>query len=42
MYQNPPDSQIAAAGGDPSQLDPKKVEKEFDDFYAEVFDELAR
>ena len=34
-------SQIAAAGGDPSQLDPKKVQEEFDDFYEEVYDELA-
>ena len=40
MYQNPA-SQIAAAGGDPSQLDPKKVQEEFDDFYEEVYDELA-
>jgi len=41
MYQNPA-SQIAAAGGDPSQLDPKKVQEEFDDFYEEVYDELAK
>lgn len=41
MYQNPA-SQIAAAGGDPSQLDEKKVQEEFDDFYEEVFDELAK
>ena len=40
MYQNPA-SQIAAAGGDPSQLDPKKVQEEFDEFYEEVYDELA-
>ena len=32
---------IAAAGGDPSQLDPKKVQEEFDEFYEEVYDELA-
>ena len=41
MYQNPA-SQIAAAGGDPSQLDPKKVQEEFDDFYEEVFEELQK
>ena len=41
MYQNPA-SQIAAAGGDPSQLDPKKVQEEFDNFYEEVYDELGK
>ena len=30
------------AGGDPSQLDPKKVQEEFDDFYEEVYEELAK
>ena len=44
MYQNPAsqDRDGTNAGGDPSRpADPKKVQEEFDEFYEEVYDELA-
>ena len=38
-----PEPGVADRGGrrQPSQLDPKKVQEEFDEFYEEVYDELA-
>lgn len=41
MYQNPL-SQIIAQNGDPSALDQKKVDEDFEDFYEEVFEELCK
>lgn len=41
MYQNPI-SQIIAQNGDPSHLDQKQVDEDFEDFYEEVFEELCK
>lgn len=41
MYQNPI-SQIIAQNGDPSGIDQKTVDEEFEDFYEEVFEELCK
>lgn len=41
MYQNPI-SQIIAQNGDPSHLDPKQVDEDFEDFYEEVYEELCK
>ncbi|OQR98556.1 splicing factor U2AF 35 kDa subunit [Achlya hypogyna] len=41
MYQNPL-SVIIAANGDPSQLDQKSVDEDFEDFFEEVFEELCK
>lgn len=41
MYQNPI-SQIIAQNGDPSGIDQKTVDEDFEDFYEEVFEELCK
>ncbi|KDO27275.1 hypothetical protein SPRG_07523 [Saprolegnia parasitica CBS 223.65] len=41
MYQNPL-SVIIAANGDPSQLDQKTVDEDFEDFFEEVYEELCK
>uniref|UniRef100_K3WKD1 Uncharacterized protein n=1 Tax=Globisporangium ultimum (strain ATCC 200006 / CBS 805.95 / DAOM BR144) TaxID=431595 RepID=K3WKD1_GLOUD len=41
MYQNPI-SQIIAQNGDPSTIDQKQVDEDFEDFYEEVFEELCK
>lgn len=41
MYQNPI-SQIIAQNGDPSHLDQRQVDEDFEDFYEEVFEELCK
>jgi splicing factor U2AF subunit len=41
MWVNP-QSQIAAAGGDPATIDESKSQDEFNDFYEEIYDEFAK
>lgn len=41
MYQNPL-TQIVATNTDPSSIDKKKADEEFEDFYEEVFEELCK
>ena len=40
MWVNP-QSQIAAAGGDPATLDDKKTQDDFDDFFEDMFEEYG-
>lgn len=40
MWQHPL-SEIMSLGGDPSALDPKKIADDYDEFYEEIYEELA-
>ncbi|KAE9027237.1 hypothetical protein PF011_g2137 [Phytophthora fragariae] len=41
MYQNPI-AQVIAQNGDPTSIDQRQVDEEFEDFYEEVFEELCK
>ncbi|CEG41290.1 splicing factor u2af 35 kda subunit [Plasmopara halstedii] len=41
MYQNPI-AQVIAQNGDPTTLDQRQVDEEFEDFYEEIFEELCK